>query len=511
MKTIHSFGLLLSALGVVAGCSADGAQYKTEPGPDGQPAAGQPAGGQPGSQAGGNTGSDPTAPAPVAPAGKAMIRVVHASADAPQVDVYAKGSATPLVTGLGYGQTSSWIEVASGKVEVELRASPSTASSPLVYTTGALTLPDTANVTAVAAGLLSSSDTADGFRVVPVVNAFAAAAKGTTRVRVLHAGADAPAVGLDVGNDDPTMPEVASLARFADTGASGVALPSGKPLAIGIDAGGARVTAFTTPALPDGGDVLLIATGLLGKLAREGGGFSILAVGSNGNLGFIKQDPIIYTLHASPDAPAVDAFVGEAKIIDNLSFGKLTAPIQVQPGSYGIDVFAHGAGTARPSGSPALAAQSGKLMAGERYLTVATGFLAQNTLSLQAAREGFDLTDGAAHLRVVHSSPDAPAVDVGLLSAAGTSISPLFSNIKFGGSSSDTGVSAMPASLPIGVTPTAADSTVVARFTVPAAANERAFVVAAGALSPPHGAQGFRLAVVDTAQSPWTVSHVFAH
>jgi hypothetical protein len=443
-----------------------------------------------------------------------MIRVVHASADAPAVDVYAKGNDKPLVSALSYGDTSGWIEVDSGTATIEFRAAGSAPTSAIVYTTGALTLKDQANITAVAAGRLSSNDASDAFRVIPIVNGFDAAASKTARVRVLHAGSDAPSVDLDVGNDDPTKPEVSGLARFADTGAAGIELPSGKPLAIGIDAGGSRVTAFTTPSLPDGADILVVATGFLGNLPREKSGFSLLVVGPNGNLGFIKQDPIVYTLHASPDAPSVDAFVGEAKIIDNLNFGKLTAPIQVQPGSYTVDVFAHSAGSLRPGGAPALSAPTGTLMAGERYLTIATGFLANagqaNGIQLLALREEFELGDANARLRAVHASPDAPAVDIGLIT--GTKISPvLVPNVTFGNASEESGLSAPIAMLPVGITPASVDTSLVAKFSVPATGNERAFVIAAGALAPKTGQQAFRLAVVDTTQAPWTVAHVFPH
>lgn len=95
----------------------------------------------------------------------------------------------------------------------------------------------------------------------------------------MHAGADAPAVDLDVGNDDPTKPEVSGLARFTDTGAAGIALPAGQRLAIGVAKDSSRVTSFTTPKLPDGGQLLVIATGLLGGQAN--GAFALLGIGPN--------------------------------------------------------------------------------------------------------------------------------------------------------------------------------------------------------------------------------------
>src|SRR5262245_61219805 len=56
--------------------------------------------------------TDPMAPPPQPQKGMAMLRAIHASADAPMVDVYVKGSPKPIVTNLAYGQTSGWFEVA---------------------------------------------------------------------------------------------------------------------------------------------------------------------------------------------------------------------------------------------------------------------------------------------------------------------------------------------------------------------------------------------------------------
>ena len=456
--------------------------------------------------------TDPMAPAPMPSAGMAIVRVIHASADAPAVDVYAKGSDKPLVTGLTYGQTSGWLEVPPAAYEFELRAAPSRPTDPIAYKTASLTIPAGAKISAVAAGLLGAQDSDSAFRVVPVVEGFGPAVVGSARLRVVHAGSDAPSVDLDVGNDDPTKPEITSLARFADTGAEGVALPAGKALAVGIAAGGARVTAFTTPKLPEGANVLVIATGLLGKLARQRDGFALLAVGPSGSIGFVKQDPRVYALHASPDAPRVDAFVGNAEIVDNLGFGELSKPIQVPPGAYAIDLYAHASGSARPASEPAATSTTPTLEAGERYLTIATGFLSGSggkPIRLESYREGFALDTGKAQLRAIHSSPDATEVDIGLASTA--KIDPvLFAGLAFGKASADEGLGASAGHLPIGITPAGYNATLVARFTLPAASAQRAFVVAAGALTVRPG-QSFRLLVVDTAASPWTVGTALAH
>ena len=236
MKTIvRSF--VVGSFAALAACNVDSGQPFAE-----SPAAAAAPPGLAGA-------TDPMAPAPTPSAGMAIVRVIHASADAPAVDVYAKGSDKPLVTGLAYGQTSGWLEVPPAAYELELRAAPSRPTDPIAYKTASLTIAAGAKISAVAAGLLGSQDADSAFRVVPVVEGFGPTVIGSARLRVLHAGSDAPSVDLDVGNDDPSKPEISGLARYGDTGAEGVALPAGKALAVGIALAGARVTSFTTPKI----------------------------------------------------------------------------------------------------------------------------------------------------------------------------------------------------------------------------------------------------------------------
>src|SRR5262245_26542737 len=55
------------------------------------------------------------------PAGKARLRVVHASPDAPAVDIYARGVATPLIDDLAYGSVSDYVEVDAGTYTLQVR------------------------------------------------------------------------------------------------------------------------------------------------------------------------------------------------------------------------------------------------------------------------------------------------------------------------------------------------------------------------------------------------------
>lgn len=436
---------------------------------------------------------------------QAMLRIVHASPDAPAVDIYPNGAVIPLATSLAYGQSTDYIEVPGGTYKLDLRAAGASPNDPPAYTSPDIDLTGDRGYTAIAAGLLASSDNADSFRILPLEEDFAAASAGTLRLRVVHAGVDAPTVGLDVGNDDPSAPEVTGLARFADTGAAGIELPAGQPMQVGVVAGGKTVTAFSTPAFPMGADVFAIASGELSKLPREDTGFALLAVLPGGSTtALVRQNPRIHALHASPDAGPVDVYTGNTELIDNASFGNI-ASVQVPPGMYTLDFFPGQPGTTpRPMGNPAASAATPMLEAGESYLAIAAGELGANppTFQLLAFEEGFVLTDSSnARVRMVHASAGAPAVDIGPVVSPGKIGTPIVQNLAFGEATPEVGLSIPPATLTIGGA-LAGTTNTLAEFDITTTAGQRAIAVAAGKLGA--NTNPFQLLVVDTTATTWS-------
>jgi hypothetical protein len=427
----------------------------------------------------------------------AELRVVHASPDAGNVDIYAAGVAAPLLTNVPYTATSPYLELAPGQYNLQLRPAGAPASSAPVFQTGLVTVPEGAKITAIAAGLAGSSDPDTELRVLLLPESFATPGANQAIVRVVHASADAPAVAIDVGNDG--TPEIASLAPFADTGAAGVPLPAGTPFALGIWTAAplAKVTSLTTPSLPAGAEIFVIATGLVGELPRAADGFGLLAVGPAGTIGLIRQDPTVFVLHASPDAPAVDVNLGgtATTLVDALAFGQLSAPVQVAPGTYTVDVRVNTGGAFVASyTTPAL-------QAGERYLAIASGYAGgmMQAFTVLPYADGFSDATGAV-LRVVHASPDAPTVDVGVVNGASFTPVAALSGLAFGDASAAAGVAVAPGALTIGVAG-AGSTSPVATFDLGLTEGLRAFAVAGGSLAA--GGEGFRLIVVDATVFPW--------
>lgn len=112
-------------------------------------------------------------------------------------------------------------------------------------------------------------------------------------------------------------------------------------------------------------------------------------------------------LHASPDAPAVDIYVDGAEVVPDLAYPDITGYLELAGGSYLVEVFP---ASADGSGAPVISATV-TLAANTDYTVAAIGQL--------AAIEPLVLVDdnsapaaGNAHLRFVHASPNAPAVDI---------------------------------------------------------------------------------------------------
>jgi len=118
----------------------------------------------------------------------------------------------------------------------------------------------------------------------------------------------------------------------------------------------------------------------------------------------------IMAIHASPDAPAVDLYVDGVKAGTGLAFPQNTPYLPVRKGTRNIKVNVTGTTTTVINANLPVAA-------GASYSVFATDSVAKisplvlvDDLSRPAA--------GKAHVRFVHLSPNAPAVDVALQGGA---------------------------------------------------------------------------------------------
>jgi LPXTG-motif cell wall-anchored protein len=130
----------------------------------------------------------------------------------------------------------------------------------------------------------------------------------------------------------------------------------------------------------------------------------------------------VRVVHASPDAPAVDVWVNGNVAFSKAPFKGITDYAALDAGSYQVQVVPTGAT------EPVVIDATLDLAASTDYTVVAVGELA-DIEPLVLVDNNAAPAAGKAHVRFVHASPDAPAVDIAV--AGGGPV--LFSNIAFKG------------------------------------------------------------------------------
>lgn len=128
----------------------------------------------------------------------------------------------------------------------------------------------------------------------------------------------------------------------------------------------------------------------------------------------------VRAVHASPDAPNVDILVNGIPAFTNVPFQAVSSYATLPAGTYNIKVVPAG------SAAPVVIDADVTIEAGNDYTVAATNVLASIT-PLVLVDDNSAPAAGNAHVRFVHASPDAPAVDVAV---AGGPV--LFADYEFG-------------------------------------------------------------------------------
>ena len=129
----------------------------------------------------------------------------------------------------------------------------------------------------------------------------------------------------------------------------------------------------------------------------------------------------VLVVHASPDAPGVDILVDDTKVkTAALTFPNNTAYLDVEAGQRNIKVNVSGA-------NPAVTAiNTNVTFVKDKNYSVFAGNAVANIEPLLFEDDLATPATGKAHVRFIHLSPDAPAVDVALTGGAA-----VFPNISF--------------------------------------------------------------------------------
>jgi hypothetical protein len=128
----------------------------------------------------------------------------------------------------------------------------------------------------------------------------------------------------------------------------------------------------------------------------------------------------VRVVHASPDAPAVDVLVNDGVAFSNAPFQGITDYAALDTGAYNVKVVPTGATTP-------VVIEADLSLEAEDYTVVAVGLL-ENIEPLVLVDNNSAPAAGKAHVRFVHASPDAPAVDIAVKGGP-----VLFSSVSFKG------------------------------------------------------------------------------
>ncbi len=325
-------------------------------------------------------------------AGDAMVRVVHASPDAPGVDILVNGERA--IENLEFGAATDYVPLPAGDYQVQVVPTGAEAADAVID--AMLTLEGGKYYQVAAVGPVAE--------IAPAVFEVDASAvtEGMARVRVIHASPDAPAV--DVTLADGTV----IFGNLEFPNASEYAEVEGTTYDLQVRPAGTEDVALDLPGVAlDAGtiyDIFAIGTladGTLNVLPLTTMPMAAMEEGDS-----MAADSQIRVLHASPDAPAVDVYVNGSKAVENLGYGEATSFTSLPAGDYQVQVTPTGADVA-----DSVIDATVTLEPGLAYTVAAVGLVADISaivVDVQLAQ----VPDGKARIRAVHASPDAPAVDI---------------------------------------------------------------------------------------------------
>lgn len=116
----------------------------------------------------------------------------------------------------------------------------------------------------------------------------------------------------------------------------------------------------------------------------------------------------VRVMHASPDAPNVDIFVNGQAVLTDVPFFAYSDPLTLPDGTYQVAIAPAGAGT------DASVFVGDLTVAGGQNLTVAAMNFVDNFEVYAYEEDVSPVPAGLTRVRIIHASPNAPAVDIKL-------------------------------------------------------------------------------------------------
>lgn len=363
----------------------------------------------------------------------ASLRVLHASQDAPAVNLSLDGK--QVFANLDYGQSLASTRIRTGQRDLAVEGIISSGNQTVI---DAQDLQFDTNTDYDVVALNSVAN------IEPVVLSKPRSFDGDLRVQVLHAASTAPAVDVHVTAPQAELSANTVLGSFAFKQDLGPVTLDAGDYRIRVTANGQLVPLYDSGTVPlnRGSDLLIAAianTQVGDSTTKSPIALAVMSDSETATIYHQDDGHEVRVVHNASDAPAVDVFVQQlnANGFSNLAFGTSSNYANLATASYDLDIRV--ADTTTEVLSDINLALANGVLSSVIAIGDALDENAGNAIRPQG--EGLELlvlsdqpraiaTD--ARLRVVHGAFEAPTVDVYLTPSGDTSsASPALPNFAY--------------------------------------------------------------------------------
>lgn len=336
---------------------------------------------------------------------ESQIRVTHASADAPLVDIKLNGATVEGLSQVDYQVGSGLISLESGAYDVSVEALLAGDASAEVIGANLNFAPD------MQYDIVALNYTA-GIEPVVLSRDAISPANNEVRIDVLHAHPDVPGVDVYLTTDDiaDQSPAISGLEFKVDSADLPVSIPAGT-YRIRLTLSGDKGVAFDSGELDLAGGSDLMITAVPNV---DGGAVSpvnlLVADGTAVNiLRSTEEKAAVRVVHTVDDAPAVDVLASGSAVVGltDIEFKEFRS-LDLAPDSYDLSVVASADNSLVVIDAPGTSFEAGTTTS-----IYAVGKLnSVNDSTIEPLVIGEDLRSVAtyAKLRVVHASPAADSL-----------------------------------------------------------------------------------------------------